>query len=161
MPRTHEPLKACKPGRRNTLLSFLLSKATTTPVAPAVPRVFAFSMQAEKSIVVGTKSPGGISSPHGLILFYGVCVLCSAGCRVVSKRDRGGYFRFVPILWPRDARSLSSSASILIARILCVRGERPGLCKIRSHAAHCACASALAVDMGLLLHPTGDPRRDL
>ena len=34
-------------------------EATTTPVAPAVPRVFAFSMQAEQSIVVDPKSPGG------------------------------------------------------------------------------------------------------
>jgi predicted DCC family thiol-disulfide oxidoreductase YuxK len=68
-----------------------------TPVAPAVPRVFAFSMQAEQSIVVDPKSPGGINSPHGLILFDGVCVLCSRGCRFVSKRDRRGYFRFVPI----------------------------------------------------------------
>jgi predicted DCC family thiol-disulfide oxidoreductase YuxK len=41
--------------------------------------------------------PGGINSPHGLILFDGVCILCSRGCRFVSKRDRRGYFRFVPI----------------------------------------------------------------
>ena len=54
-------------------------------------------MQAEQSIVVDPQSPGGINSPHGLILFDGVCVLCSLGCRFVSKRDRGGYFRFVPI----------------------------------------------------------------
>src|SRR5438876_2882092 len=74
-----------------------LKKRSTTPVAPAVPRVFAFSMQAEQSIVVDPKSPGGITSPHGLILFDGVCVLCSRGCRFVSKRDRRGYFRFVPI----------------------------------------------------------------
>jgi predicted DCC family thiol-disulfide oxidoreductase YuxK len=73
------------------------SKATTTPVAPAVPRVFSFSMQAEQSIVVDPKSPGGINSPHGLILFDGVCVLCSRGCGFVSKRDRRGYFRFVPM----------------------------------------------------------------
>lgn len=72
-------------------------EATTTPVAPAVPRVFAFSMQKEQSIVVDPKSPGGINSPHGLILFDGVCVLCSRGCHFVSKRDRRGYFRFVPI----------------------------------------------------------------
>jgi predicted DCC family thiol-disulfide oxidoreductase YuxK len=26
-----------------------------------------------------------------------VCILCSRGCRFVSKRDRRGYFRFVPI----------------------------------------------------------------
>ena len=66
-------------------------------VAPVVPRVFAFSMHAEQSIVVDPKSPGGINSPHGLILFDGVCILCSRGCRLVSKRDRRGYFRFVPI----------------------------------------------------------------
>ena len=54
-------------------------------------------MQAEQSIVVDPKSPGGINSPHGLILFDGVCVLCSRGCSFVSKRDRRGYFRFVPI----------------------------------------------------------------
>ena len=46
---------------------------------------------------VDPKSPGGINSPHGLILFDGVCILCSRGCRFVSKRDRRGYFRFVPI----------------------------------------------------------------
>jgi predicted DCC family thiol-disulfide oxidoreductase YuxK len=54
-------------------------------------------MQAEQSIVVDPKNPGGINSPHGLILFDGECVLCSRGCRFVSKRDRRGYFRFVPI----------------------------------------------------------------
>jgi predicted DCC family thiol-disulfide oxidoreductase YuxK len=54
-------------------------------------------MRAEQSIVVDPKSPGGINSPHGLILFDGACVLCSRGCRFVSKRDRRGYFRFVPI----------------------------------------------------------------
>ena len=48
-------------------------------------------------MVVDPKSPGGINSPHDLILFDGVCVLCSRGCRFVSKRDRRGYFRFVPI----------------------------------------------------------------
>src|SRR5207237_8586354 len=54
-------------------------------------------MQAEQSIVVDPESPGGINSPQGLILFDGVCVLCSRGCHFVSKRDRRGYFRFVPI----------------------------------------------------------------
>src|SRR5215510_2788298 len=54
-------------------------------------------MQAEQSLVIDPKSPGGINSPQGLILFNGVCVLCSRGCRFVSKRDRRGYFRFVPI----------------------------------------------------------------
>ena len=46
--------------------------ATITPVASAVPEVFPFSMQAQQSIVVDPKSPGGINSPHGLILFDGV-----------------------------------------------------------------------------------------
>jgi predicted DCC family thiol-disulfide oxidoreductase YuxK len=54
-------------------------------------------MQAEQSIAVDSKSPGGINWPHGLILFDGVCVLCSRGCRFVSKRDRRDDFRFVPI----------------------------------------------------------------
>jgi len=52
-------------------------------------------MQAEQSIAVDSKSPGGINSPHGLILFD-VCVLRSRGCRFVSKRDRRGDFRFWP-----------------------------------------------------------------
>ena len=54
-------------------------------------------MQAEQSIAVDQKSPGGSDSPQGLILFDGVCVLCSRGCHFVSKRDRRGHFRFVPI----------------------------------------------------------------
>ena len=73
------------------------SIATTPPVASAFPWVFDFFMQAEQSIVVDPKSPGGVDSPHGLILFDGVCVLCSRGCGFVSRRDRGGYFRFVPM----------------------------------------------------------------
>jgi hypothetical protein len=68
----------------------IASKATTTPVAPTVSRVFAFLMQAEQSITVDQKSPGGSDSPQGLILFDGVCVLCSRGCHFVSKRDRRG-----------------------------------------------------------------------
>src|SRR6476659_2619166 len=59
--------------------------------------MLACSMQAEQSIVVDPKSPGGINSPHGLILFDGVCVICSRGGRFVSKRGRRVYFRFVPI----------------------------------------------------------------
>ena len=62
--------------------------ATITPVASAVPGVFPFSMRAQQSIVVDPKSPGSINSPHGLILFDGVCVLCSRGCGFVSKCDR-------------------------------------------------------------------------
>ena len=59
--------------------------------------MFAFSVQAVQPIVVDPISPGGVNSPHGLILFDGVCGLCSRACRFVSKHDRSGYFRFVPI----------------------------------------------------------------
>ena len=70
----------------------------TTPLSrrPS-PWVFAFSAQAQRSIVVDPKSPDSINSPHGLILFDGVCVLCSRGCGFVSKHDRLAYFRFVPM----------------------------------------------------------------
>ena len=86
-------------------------RAAATLVASAVPQVFALSMQAEQSLVVDPKSPGGINSPHGLILFDGVCVLCSRGCRFVSKRDRRGYFRFVPIQVP-EGRPLAEQLGI-------------------------------------------------
>jgi predicted DCC family thiol-disulfide oxidoreductase YuxK len=54
-------------------------------------------MRPEQPIALDPNSPGGSTSPHGLILFDGVCVLCSRGCRFVNKRDRRGYFRYVPI----------------------------------------------------------------
>jgi predicted DCC family thiol-disulfide oxidoreductase YuxK len=54
-------------------------------------------MAHEQPVVLDADSPGGTASPHGLILFDGVCVLCSAGCRFVSRRDARGYFRYVPI----------------------------------------------------------------
>jgi hypothetical protein len=73
------------------------TRAMITPIVSAVPWVFAFSIQAKQSIVVDPKSPGGVDSPHGLILFDGVCVLCSRGCGFVRKRDRRGYFRFAPM----------------------------------------------------------------
>ena len=59
-------------------------EATIILVASAVP--------GQQSIVVDPKSPGSINSPHGLILFDGVCVLCSRGCGFVSKRDCHAYF---------------------------------------------------------------------
>jgi predicted DCC family thiol-disulfide oxidoreductase YuxK len=68
-------------------------------------------MQAEQAIVIDPESPGGINSPHGLILFDGVCVLCSRGCRFVSKRDRRGYFRYVPIQLA-EGRSLAEQLGI-------------------------------------------------
>ena len=89
------------PSARSLLMSAAIVgdrlDATITPVASAVPGVFPFSMQTQQSIVVDPKSPGSIDSPHGLIRFDGVCVLCSRGCGFVSKRDRRGYFRFVPM----------------------------------------------------------------
>ena len=73
------------------------TQRAAVPIAPVVPRAFATPMRATPAIVVDPESPGGINSLHGLILFDGVCVLCSRGCRFVSKRDRRGYFRYVPI----------------------------------------------------------------
>ena len=73
------------------------SMATTPLLRRPSPWVFAFSTQAQQSIVVDPKSPGSINSPHGLILFDGVCVLCSRGCGFVSKHDRRAYFRIVPM----------------------------------------------------------------
>jgi len=80
-------------------------------VAALVPREFGLLMQAAQPIVVDPRSPGGINSPHGLILFDGVCILCSRGCRFVSKRDRRGYFRFVPIQLA-EGRALAAQLGI-------------------------------------------------
>jgi predicted DCC family thiol-disulfide oxidoreductase YuxK len=88
------------PSARPSVMSAAISRQALRddhPCCAGRPAGVGCSMQAEKSIVVDPKSPGGINSPHGLILFDGVCVLCSRGCRFVSKRDRRGYFRFVPI----------------------------------------------------------------
>src|SRR6516225_8582638 len=54
-------------------------------------------MPIAQPIDIDPQSPGGERSSHGLILFDGVCVLCSAGCRFVSRRDRRDYFRYLPI----------------------------------------------------------------
>jgi predicted DCC family thiol-disulfide oxidoreductase YuxK len=35
--------------------------------------------------------------PDGLILFDGVCVLCSGWVRFIIERDRAGVFRFAPV----------------------------------------------------------------
>jgi DCC1-like thiol-disulfide oxidoreductase len=68
------------------------------PVASAVSvGVRLFPRRRQQSIVVDPKSPGSINSPHGLILFDGVCVLCSRGCGFVSNHDRRAYFRIVPM----------------------------------------------------------------
>jgi hypothetical protein len=65
------------------------SKATTTPVALVVSRVFAFSMQAEQPIVVDPKSPGGINSPHGLILFENFIHLSKDSNRSLGGNHHG------------------------------------------------------------------------
>jgi hypothetical protein len=71
--------------------------ATTLLLRRSFPWVFASSTQAQQSIVVDPKGPGSINSPHGLILFDGVCVLSSRGRGFVSKHDRRAYFRVVPM----------------------------------------------------------------
>ena len=120
--------------------------ATITPVASAVSEVFPFSMQAQQSIVVDPKSPGGVESPHGLILFDGVCVLCSRGCGFVSKRDRRGYFRFVP-LQLAEGRPLAEQLGINPDRpdsfAFVANGQA-----IRSRAGHRARASAMVSGHG-------------
>jgi hypothetical protein len=76
------------------------------------------STQAQQSIVVDPKSPGSINSLHGLILYDGVCVLCSRGCGFVSKHDRRAYFRIVPMQlakgrdWFRALVSEHTSATV-------------------------------------------------
>ena len=89
----------------------------------AVPRVFAFSMQAKQSIVVDPKSPSSINSPCGLNLFDGVCVLCSRGCGFVSKRDRRGYLRFVPMQLA-GGRPLAEQLGINLDRRIPLRSWR-------------------------------------
>jgi DCC1-like thiol-disulfide oxidoreductase len=121
--------------------------------------VFAFSMQAEQSIVLDPKSPGGVDSPHHLILLDGVCVLCSRGCGFVSKRDRRGYFRFVPMQLA-EGRPLAEQLGINPDRpdsfAFVANGQA-----IRSRAGHRARASAMAVNMAFSLCSPGDPRRNL
>jgi predicted DCC family thiol-disulfide oxidoreductase YuxK len=119
------------------------------------------AMQAKQSIVVDPNSPGGINSPHGLILFDGVCVLCSRGCRFASKRDRRGYFRFVPIQLG-EGRPLAEQLGI--------DPDRPGsFAFVANGQGHVKSEAALRIARELprwrwawvFLHPTGDPRRDL
>ena len=119
-------------------------------------------MQAEQSIVVDQKSPGGSNSPQGLILFDGVCVLCSRGCHFVSKRDRRGYFRFVPIQLA-EGRPLADQLGIDPDRPDSFAFVANGQGYVKSEAV-LRIARELPRwrgDMGLPLHPTGGPRRDL
>jgi hypothetical protein len=59
-------------GRFRIGLEWIETRAMITPVVSAVPWAVAFPVQAERSIVVDPKSPGGVDSPHGLILLDGV-----------------------------------------------------------------------------------------
>jgi predicted DCC family thiol-disulfide oxidoreductase YuxK len=68
-------------------------------------------MKAGQQIVIDPEAPGGVNSPYGLILFDGVCILCSAGCGFVSKRDRRRYFRFVAIQSP-EGRPIAEQLGI-------------------------------------------------
>jgi predicted DCC family thiol-disulfide oxidoreductase YuxK len=68
-------------------------------------------MAADLPVHVDPHGPGGAQSPHGLILFDGVCVLCSAGCRFVNKRDRRRYFRYVPIQ-QEEGRTIAAQLGI-------------------------------------------------
>ena len=47
-----------------------------------------------------SRSQGAIAMPgvpDGLVLYDGVCVLCSAAFRFVARRDRAARFRFTPV----------------------------------------------------------------
>ena len=68
-------------------------------------------MKTGQRIVIDPDTPGGMKSPYGLILFDGVCILCSAGCGFVSKRDRRHYFRFIAIQSP-EGRPLAEQLGI-------------------------------------------------
>ena len=69
------------------------------------------AMLAGEKIVIDPNTPGGMNSPYGLILFDGICILCSAGCGFVSKRDCRHYFRFVAIQSP-EGRPLAEQLGI-------------------------------------------------
>jgi predicted DCC family thiol-disulfide oxidoreductase YuxK len=54
---------------------------------------------------------GGLRQSHGFILFDGFCVLCSRGCRFVSRRDRKLYFRYLAMQSP-EGRTIAASLGI-------------------------------------------------
>jgi predicted DCC family thiol-disulfide oxidoreductase YuxK len=153
------------PRRRGAFAStwrWIETRVMTTPVVSAFPCVSALSMQSQQSIVVDPKSPGGVDSPHGLILFDGVCVLCSRGCGFVSKRDRRGYFRFVP---------MQLAEGRLLAEQLSINPDRPdsfafvanGRASVKSEAVLRIARELPRWQWTWLFHfiPRGDPRRNL
>ena len=125
-------------------------------------KVFAFSMQAVQPIVVDPISPGGVNSPHGLILFDGVCVLCSRACRFVSKHDRSGYFRFVPIQLA-EGRPLAEQLGIDPQRPDSFAFVAKGQAYIKSEAALRIARELPGWQWTWVSppHPTGDPGRGL
>jgi len=73
--------------------------------------VFTCPMQAGRQVIIDPNTPGGIDSPYGLILFDGVCILCTSGCGFVSRRDRRRYFRYIAIQSP-EGRPLAEQLGI-------------------------------------------------
>jgi predicted DCC family thiol-disulfide oxidoreductase YuxK len=64
--------------------------------------------------------------PNGLILFDGVCVLCSRSVQFVLKRDRDAWFRFTPIQSPHGralAQRLGISADAPETNAVVARGR--------------------------------------
>jgi predicted DCC family thiol-disulfide oxidoreductase YuxK len=68
-------------------------------------------MSSAQPVVIDPRSPGGAESRNGLILFDGVCVLCSRTCRFVNARDQAAYFRYVPIQL-EEGRGLAAQLGI-------------------------------------------------
>jgi predicted DCC family thiol-disulfide oxidoreductase YuxK len=79
----------------------------------------------------------------------------------VSKRDRRGYFRFVSIQLA-EGRPLAEHLGIDPDHPGSFAFLASGQAYVKPEAVlRIARASALAADMDLPIHPTGDPRRDL
>ena len=78
----------------------------------------------------------------------------------MSKRDRRGYFRFVPIQLA-GGRPLAEQIGIDPDRSGSFAFLANGQAYVKSEAVLRIARELPAVDMGLPIHPTGDPRRDL
>lgn len=79
--------------------------------------------------------------PEGLILFDGVCVLCSGMVAFVIPRDTAGRFRFVAI---------QSEAGTLLARRFGIAADDPqAVAVVRNGLAHFKADAAIAIGRGL------------